>query len=231
VAQPITIPGYFEIFGELGRGTTGAVYDARDVSLNRRVALMFPLFPSDAERQTTTERFLRVCWVLARLTSQPGSGIPALHMVGEHNGQLFSCRELINGDTLEQRATERSIDLRAGVGILAVVARVVERVHGEGFAHRNLSPANVLVATDGRPWLIGFGRIGPLAGSNVVPGAVGTPPEIDVRALQEMLRWLCQTLGQPPPAALEKLRQPGSVASPRAFHDALMSYLQQHPSS
>jgi serine/threonine protein kinase len=232
VAQPITIPGYFEIFGELGRGTTGAVYEARDMRLrlDRRIALLIPVIFSDAERPAKNERFRMMCQALAWLTAQPGSGIPALLEVGEHHGLPCSVRELINGSTLEQRSVERSIEMRMGLGIIARVARIMQFVHGKGFAHRNLSPANVLVATDGTPWLIGFGRVGLLAGSEfLAPGATGVPPEIDVQGLQELLRWLCATLGQPVPAALEKVRQPGSVASPGAFHDAIMSYLQEPP--
>jgi hypothetical protein len=49
---------------------------------------------------------------------------------------------------------------------------------------------------------------------------------VDVRALQQMLEWLCAALGQPIPALLEAMRQPGSIPSPVRFADALKSYLQ-----
>ncbi len=220
----------FVILGELGRGTTGAVYEARDAALNRRVALMVPALPPDAERPAKLQRFLRACQALAYLTSQPGGPIPALHMVGEYNGQCFGAREFVEGSTLEQRVVSGSIDLRAGLGIIAAVARVVHWLHGRGLAHRNLSPANVLVATDGTPKLIGFGRVGLLAGSAHLPAGVpGVSPEVDIRAFQGMLGWLCTGLTQPVPPALAAVRQPGSVASADALAEAIGGYLLATP--
>jgi serine/threonine protein kinase len=214
------------ILAELGRGTTGIVYEARDLTLNRRVALKVLTLSPDADRQTKTAWFFRECRVLAHLTSKPGCNIPNLHMVAEHQGQPYYVRELVDGDTLERRVADGSIDLRAGLGVIAEVARVVDRVHGHGYAHRNLYPANVLVATGGTPKLIGFGRVGPLAGSNLLPpGASGVPPEIDVRALQEMLGWLCATLREPVPSALQGIQHPDAVSSPGALAGAIRCYL------
>jgi serine/threonine protein kinase len=226
VQHPQVIVDWFEIVAELGRGTTGAVYEARDLKFNRRVALKLPMFSSEAERPTKLQRFERECRVLAYLTADAGSNIPALLMVAEQEGQPFSVREFVEGGTLDQRAAKGRIDLRAGLKILAGVARIVHWVHGRGFAHRNLSPENVLVATDGAPKLIGFGRAGLLAGSDLLPaGNPGASPEIDVRALQDLLGWLCAILGQSVPSELNAVRQPGSVVNPGAFAEALEGYL------
>jgi len=89
--------------------------------------------------------------------------------------------------------------LKNGIHILAAVADTVEFVHRRGIAHRNLHASNILIATDGRPKLIGFGRVGLLAGSD--PHAVfpGTRASIDVQGFQKLIEWLFSTQGGSPP--------------------------------
>ena len=199
VAGPTKIL-HFELLGELGRGTTGVVYDARDLRLNRRVALKVLFRAPETERAVRTERFLREARALVYLAGRVPTGIPALHMVDENQGQPFYIRELVDGDTLEQRVAVGSIDVRAGLSVVAAVARVVQGVHERGFVHRNLSAVNVLVGRDDTAWLIGFGRVGYVAGSQQIPaGATGTPAEVDVLGLQELVRWLYEALRQPGP--------------------------------
>ena len=228
--QPPTIfDGFYEIVGELGRGTTGTVYEARPKALNRRVALKVPALSPDAERQAKAQRFLRECQVLARLTSGPGCRIPRLLVVAEcPEGRPYSVRELVEGSTLELRVAEGSIDLRAGLAVVIEVVRVVEWVHGQGFAHRNLSPENVLVGRDGSVWLIGFSRVGLLAGSHVTSAGAGTPAEVDARNLQDLVRWLFVALRQPLPAGLESAAA-GSFVSAGAVGAAVASHLRSLP--
>jgi serine/threonine protein kinase len=225
VEQPPAIfDDFYEIVGELGRGTTGTVYEARHTRLDRRVALKVPHLSPESQRPTKAQRFLHEeCRALAFLTGLPVSNVPRLLVVTEYPaGQPYSVRELVDGSTLEQRATEGSVDLRTGLAVIAEVARVVQSVHDQGFAHRNLSPANVLVARDGTPWLIGFGRVGLLAGSPLLPaGAVGTPAEVDVRGLRDLLRWLCGVLGQSVPDGLDR----AAAMTAGAFGEAVASQL------
>ena len=116
--------------------------------------------------------------------------------------------------------------MHTGISILATVAEAVAVVHAKGAAHRNLHPSNVLVTAGGAPKLIGFGLVEALAGSNgLPPGVPGVPAEVDGRALQQMLDWLCATLRQPIPAPLEAIRHPSSIPSAVRFADALNSYL------
>jgi serine/threonine protein kinase len=151
-------------------------------------------------------------------------------MVGEFEGRPFHARELVEGSTLEDLAEAGSLGLREGLGLLAEVAAVVAWVHGMGFAHRNLSPANVLVTLDGQVRLIGFGRAGLLAGSDrLTPGRTAVPVETDVRGLQWMLEWLCKALECPMPTALDRLCQPGSVAGPAMLAEALAELRAQSP--
>ncbi len=219
---PAIFDQFYEIIRELGRGTTGTVYEARHTPLNRRVALKIPVVP-EVERSVKAQRFRRECEALAYLTSGPSRNIPPLQVVAESSdGRLHRVREVVEGSTLERLVADGSIDLRVGLSVLAEVARVVERVHGQGFAHRNLSPANVLVARDGTPWLIGFGRVGLLVGAPMLPSeAAGTPAEVDVRGLQDLLRWLCAALRQPVPDSLDRT----PVLTAGAFGEAVASHL------
>src|SRR5262245_1802036 len=105
---------------------------------------------------------------------------------------------MIAGETLEHRTRTGPADLRAGLAVVAEVARVVAWVHARGFAHRNLTAANVLVARDGGPWLIGFGRVIALAEAGwLPPGVQGTPPTEDKRGLHELVAWLFELAGRP----------------------------------
>jgi serine/threonine-protein kinase len=221
---------FYEIIGELGRGTTGTVYEARHIRINRRVAIKVPELVPEAEWIAKVQRFLhRECQALAYLTSEPNCNIPRLLEVTESSaGYPYSVRELVDGTTLERLATETAIDVRTGLSVVAEVARVVQFVHEHGFAHRNLSPTNVLVARDGTSWLIGFGWVGLLAGSQLLPaGGVGTPVDVDVRGLRALLRWLCGALRHPVPDRLERATAAGPVSTPGAFGEAVANYLRR----
>jgi serine/threonine protein kinase len=147
-------------------------------------------------------------------------------MVEEHEGHPFSVREFVEGSTVEHIAIEHSIDLRAGLEIIANVARIVQWVHGRGFVHRNLPAANVLVASNGVAKLIGFGRVKPLADFDPSRKTnADAALEIDIQGLQEMLAWLFRTLGARVPKALQNLQRPGSVRSPSEFADAIRDYV------
>ncbi|MCI0456735.1 MAG: protein kinase [Gemmataceae bacterium] len=233
MTQPAFVDGY-EILGELGRGTTGVVYKARfphiPVISDRLVALKVPSLVAQSEARWRATCFRMECQLLALLTSESDPHFAQLYDVGgpvQEQPLGFYAREFVDGSTLEQLATARSLTLRTGISILATVAEAVSLVHLQGFAHRNLRPSNVLVTAGGMPKLIGFGLVWLLAGTNLLPpGVPGVAPEVDVRALQQMMDWLCATLGQPVPAPLEAMRQPGSIPSPVRFADALNSYLQ-----
>jgi serine/threonine-protein kinase len=217
----------YEIVRELGRGTTGIVYEVRHTRLTRRLALKVPTLLPHADRPEKVQRFLSECQALAYLTSGPNCNIPRLCEVAENlAGQPYSVRELVDGGTLEQMVSGGSVDLRAALAIVANVARVVEWVHEKGFAHRNLSAANVLVAKGGTPWLIGFSRVRLLVGSPMLPaGAAGTPAAVDACGLQDLLRWLCATLQQSLPAGLEHACDGCAVTTAEAFAAALTRFL------
>jgi serine/threonine protein kinase len=199
----------FEIIAELGRGTTGVVYEVHDVRIDRINALK-TLAAGDEVR--SRNRFLREAQILAGLTRNAQIGIPTLHIVGERQGQ-YLVREFIEGETLQSAMERHRIDLRSGTRILQRVAEIVSRVHAFHVVHRNLQPSNVLVGTDERVWLIGFGRC---RVQDAVRGAA-VMTESDVLALQQLLNWLCARLCSDLPDWIRQVQQRSDVASAREF--------------
>ncbi len=224
--------GVYELIGLLGHGTTGTVYEARHLKLNRRLAIKVPaLSPNETERNAKTEQFLRECQALADMTSMPGRNIPSLLEVTTcPEGLPYLIREFVDGSTFENRVSKGSIDLMGGLAVIVDVAQMIQRVHGKGYAHRNLSAANVLIDQEGTPWLIGFGKVDLLAGSRLDPtGTTGTFALVDIRGLGRLLRWLFDTLQETVPVDLERSISPNSISTAEEFAEEVADYLGVKP--
>jgi serine/threonine protein kinase len=144
-------PGY-EILGELGRGGMGVVYRARQVALDRQVALKVILGAAHAGADQLA-RFRAEATAAARL-SHPN--IVQVFEVGEHLGSPFFSLELVEGGTLADRLRGEPQPPRAAAELVRTLARAVEHAHSRGVVHRDLKPANVLIA-DGVPKVTDFG--------------------------------------------------------------------------
>ncbi len=149
------VAGRYSIEQEIGRGGMGVVYLARDVSLDRRVAIK--LLPAEyAAESALRERFLREARLAARL-SHPH--IVPVYSVEEHPDAVFYVMGFVQGETLAARI--------ARVGQLAPgeVATLVQQVawalayaHGNGVVHRDIKPDNVMLEQGtGRAWVMDFG--------------------------------------------------------------------------
>jgi serine/threonine protein kinase len=218
----------YEDLLELGRGTTGVVYRAKDTYLGRVVALKVLLPVPEANYPEQAARFLREARVLASFLAEPGTDIPSINQVGECNGRPYYARELVEGVTLQQRLASSTIDLVTGLRVLRRIAQVLHWVHGRGLVHRNLHPANILVGTDDGSKLIGFGLVGLLEGSPLVrSGGRGVSVAVDLRALQGMVLWLCRGLREPVPKGLQRLQQPSSCETAAVLEQILANYLQE----
>lgn len=143
----------FEIIEELGRGSAGVVYRARQDSLERDVALkVLVARPSDSEGEL--RRFIREARVVASLEHP---GIIKVHAVGVEDGVAFMAMELAVGGTLSESMTGQPVDPLQACDWVEQAAAAMEVAHQAGLIHRDLKPGNLLRAADGRVLVADFG--------------------------------------------------------------------------
>jgi tetratricopeptide (TPR) repeat protein/tRNA A-37 threonylcarbamoyl transferase component Bud32 len=166
--------GDYEILEELGRGGMGVVYKARQVSLNRLVALKMikaGVLADDAELR----RFQNEAEAVARLDH---AGIVPVYEVGEHDGQKYFSMKLVEGGNLADKLDWFVANPRGAATLLARAAEAVHHAHMRGFLHRDLKPANILIDPEDRPHVTDFGlaRRVEADGEMTASGAIlGTP--------------------------------------------------------
>jgi WD40 repeat protein len=166
--------GDYEIRRELGRGGMGVVYEAKQISLNRPVALKMiraGVLADDAGLR----RFQNEAEAVAMLDHP---GIVAIHEVGEHDGQRYFSMKLVQGDSLAARLDHYRHDPKAAALLVAEAAEAVHHAHMRGILHRDLKPANILIDEQGHPHVTDFGLAKKVEGDGELThsGAIlGTP--------------------------------------------------------
>ncbi len=143
----------YELLGKIGQGGMGVVYRARQVALNRMVALKMILAGYEASAQTTA-RFLREGKAVARLRHP---NIVQVYELGESEGLPYYTMELVEGRDLKQRLADGPFEPREAAELVRTLAAAAEYAHREGILHRDLKPANILLAEDGTPRITDFG--------------------------------------------------------------------------
>jgi WD40 repeat protein len=139
--EGVRVPGY-EILAEVGRGGMGVVYQARQVKLNRVVALKMILAGGHASA-TDLARFRSEAEAIARL-SHPN--IVQVYEVGEHDGLAFFSLEFCAGGSLEKKLDGTPLPPMDAAVLVEKLARAMQEAHQAGVVHRDLKPANVLLS-------------------------------------------------------------------------------------
>jgi len=150
--QELGAAGY-EILEELGHGGMGVVYRARQIALNREVALKVIKnggFASEAELL----RFQNEAEAVAHLDHPQ---IVPIYEVGRIQGLPFFSMKLISGTSLDKRLDEFAAAPRASARIVAIAATALHHAHQRGILHRDLKPANILLDERKEPHVTDFG--------------------------------------------------------------------------
>jgi WD40 repeat protein/serine/threonine protein kinase len=137
---PFQLTGY-EILVELGRGGMGVVYKARQISLNRLVALKMMTAGIWGSAQEAI-RFKMEADALAQLHHP---NIVQIHEIGAKDGQPFLALEFVEGGSLDRRLAGTPTDPQVAAQFMEVMARAVHFAHERKIVHRDLKPGNILL--------------------------------------------------------------------------------------
>jgi hypothetical protein len=172
-ATAVELPGY-EFIREVNRGGMGIVYEARQVTLNRTVAVKLVLGDARAESRALA-RFKVEAEAVAAVRHP---NVLQVHDCGEHLGRAYLILEYCPGGTLADRLKEGQRLAPGRVAdLVGKVARGVAAAHARGIIHRDLKPGNILFGEDGAPKVADFGLAKLQAGANLTQAGdvMGTP--------------------------------------------------------
>ncbi|MCA8999755.1 MAG: serine/threonine protein kinase [Planctomycetaceae bacterium] len=144
--------GDYELLEVLGRGGMGVVYRARQVKLNRIVAIK--MIGRSRIKPSLIGRFYLEAESAGKLDHP---GIVPIFEVGEFGNQAFYTMPLISGGTLADRSRCSRFSERAASEMVRDVANAIQFAHERGIIHRDLKPSNILLEQDGRPKVADFG--------------------------------------------------------------------------
>jgi hypothetical protein len=146
--------GKFELQAELGAGSFGYVFRARDTELDRTVAVKIQRAGALADQEEAS-RFLREARSVAQLKHP---GIVSLHEIGQtEEGVCYLVTEFIDGQTLEGRLKSGLPNPRWAAELLAEMAEALQYAHSHGVIHRDIKPSNILIDSENHPHLMDFG--------------------------------------------------------------------------
>jgi WD40 repeat protein len=212
-AEPVRIRyfGDYEILREIARGGMGVVFQARQMSLNRTVALKMIL----AGQLANESDILRFRLEAESAANLDHPGIVPIFEVGQYEGQHYFSMGFVEGQSLSHRLANGPLPSRQAAGLILKVAEAIEYAHHIGVVHRDLKPGNILVDRSGNPRVTDFGLAKKVQGDSGLTASgqiMGTPsfmapeqaggkqgevgPPADVYALGSTL--YCTITGRPP---------------------------------
>jgi serine/threonine protein kinase len=188
--------GHYRILQQVGHGGMGQVYRARDLILDRVVALKF--LPPWRMGNAAFRKRLKQEAKRASALNHPN--IVTIHEFGEYKGIEFIVMEFVGGQTLTEVLSPKGITVELATHYALQIADALATAHLGGILHRDLKPRNIMVTGDGRVKLLDFGLATVLTSSS-------TPPE-EFRA--------AEPFGTRIYMAPEQLRTAGGDADPRS---------------
>lgn len=154
--RPAELAHFFpqlEIIRLVGQGGMGAVYEARQIKLDRPVALKI-LPPHAGSDSAFTERFAREARALAKLNHP---GIVGVHDFGEAGGYFFFLMEYVDGFNLRQWLAARPVQRPGALEIIPPICDALQYAHDAGLVHRDIKPENILLTRGGAVKIADFG--------------------------------------------------------------------------
>jgi formylglycine-generating enzyme required for sulfatase activity len=166
--------GRYELIQELGRGGMGVVWKARDVDLDRFVAIKL-ILPTHVESEVGVKRFQAEARASARLDHP---GIVTVHDFGQRDGKYYLCMAFVDGRSLAERLAQGAMPPAKAAKIIREIAEAIHHAHERGVVHRDLKPPNILLTSADEPRVTDFGlarRIDVPEGITASGQVLGTP--------------------------------------------------------
>ena len=145
--------GRYKLAELIGEGGFGQVWKGFDPELHRSVAIKLPR----PDRVSTKERIEEFLQEARRVAQLKHPGIVPIHDVGQDGKRCFIISDLIEGRNLAEAIDAGKTDARDACRIVAVVARVLQHAHDQGFVHRDIKPSNILLDHEQKVFLTDFG--------------------------------------------------------------------------
>ena len=159
--------GKYEVREQIGTGGMAVIYKAHDAMLDRFVAIK-QIAPHLAQDERFVERFRTEAQTLAKLSSSQANIVSVYELI-QQDGQLFLIMELVEGTTLRALMDRGPVPLQTALGVLLSTALGLKAMHTQGIVHRDLTPANIMMAKDGALKITDFGLIGHSGGKTSLP--------------------------------------------------------------
>ena len=168
---------HFLVFDEIGRGGMGVVFRARDLRLDRKVALKF-LSPDLSRQPELLVRFQQEGRAAAALNHP---NICTIYEIGEHASGPFIAMELLEGNTLAALLAKKRLTHGTLVALGCQMAAGLAAAHSHGVIHRDIKPANIFVTQAGQVKILDFG-VAALQLARSLGGATASPQPTHARS-------------------------------------------------